>query len=66
MINLFFYLGVLQYFTIKLSWVINFLMGTSATESINAVANIFLGQVYIFDVYLDSYIFFPFILCFLF
>lgn len=45
MINLFYYLGILQYFILKLSWVINKLMGTSPTESINTVANIFIGQV---------------------
>ena len=35
MINLAYYLGALQYFILKLSWLINVMMGTSPTESIN-------------------------------
>ena len=44
-LNLFYYLGFIQYLILKLAWVVNKLMGTSPTESMNATANIFLGQV---------------------
>ena len=30
---------------LKLAWAVNFIMGTSPTESMNATANIFLGIV---------------------
>ncbi len=44
-VNLLFYLGAIQYLILKVSFVINFLLDTSPTESINSTANIFLGQV---------------------
>ncbi len=43
-VNMLYYLGVVQYFILKFAWVVNKLMDTSPTESINAVASIFLGQ----------------------
>ena len=44
-INLLYYFGVIQYFILKVAWVINMIMDTSPTESINATGNIFIGQV---------------------
>jgi pyrimidine nucleoside transport protein len=44
MVSLLFYLGLAQYVIIKLAWVVNKLMGTSMAESVNATANIFMGQ----------------------
>ena len=43
-INVLYYVGGIQYFLVKFGWFVNFLMGTSITESINATANIFIGQ----------------------
>lgn len=43
-VNVLYYLGVIQYVILKLSWIVNKLMSTSPTESMNATANIFLGQ----------------------
>lgn len=40
-----YYLGVLQYVILKVAWILNFVMGTSPTESMNATASIFLGLV---------------------
>jgi pyrimidine nucleoside transport protein len=44
MISLFYHVGLVQYVIFKLAWVVNKLVGTSPTESINSAANIFLGQ----------------------
>jgi nucleoside permease NupC len=46
-INLLYHNGIIQYVILKVSWVINSIMGTSPTESMNSTANIFLGQVII-------------------
>jgi pyrimidine nucleoside transport protein len=43
-INLLYFLGAIQYVILKVAWIVNFLMGTTPTESMNATANIFLGQ----------------------
>ena len=43
-VNILYYVGVIQYVILKLSFIINKLMHTSPTESVNATANIFLGQ----------------------
>jgi nucleoside permease NupC len=43
-INVLYYIGAVQYFIVKMGFLVNFLMGTSMTESINATANIFIGQ----------------------
>ncbi|CAF0726574.1 unnamed protein product [Brachionus calyciflorus] len=42
-INLLYYFGFVQYMILKLAWLVNLIMGTSPTESMNATANIFLG-----------------------
>lgn len=39
-----YYVGAIQYLILKFSWVVNKLMDKSPTESMNAVASIFLGQ----------------------
>ena len=44
-VNIFFYFGAIQYFLLKIGWVMNTLMGTAPTESVNSVANVFLGPV---------------------
>ncbi|RNA09234.1 solute carrier family 28 member 3 [Brachionus plicatilis] len=43
-VNFFYYIGFLQFVILKLSWIINKILGTSPTESVNATANIFVGQ----------------------
>ena len=43
-VSMLFYLGTLQWIVLKLGWLLSISMGTTATESLNAVANIFLGQ----------------------
>ncbi len=43
-VNLLYYVGAIQYVILKFSFAVNKLMNTSPTESINATANIFLGQ----------------------
>ena len=44
-VNLLYYLGFIQYLILKVALLVNFLMGTSPTESMNATASIFLGLV---------------------
>lgn len=44
-VNVLYHFGVVQYFLIKIAWSINKLMKTSPTESVNSVANIFVGFV---------------------
>ena len=44
-VNILYYFGAIQFFLLKIAWVMNKLMGTSPTESINSVANVFLGPV---------------------
>lgn len=44
-VNILYYFGAIQYVLLKIAWVMNTLMGTSPTESINSVANVFLGPV---------------------
>ncbi len=43
-VNVLYYIGAIQYFIVKLGYLINLLMGTSMTESINTITNIFIGQ----------------------
>lgn len=43
-INLLFYLGVMQWFILKIAWLMQACMGTTAGESVNAAGNIFIGQ----------------------
>lgn len=44
-IQILYYWGVMQWVVIKLGWVLQVTVGTTACESVNAAANIFLGQV---------------------
>jgi len=43
-VSMLYYLGVLQFVVIKLGWLLSSTVGTTAAESVNAAANIFLGQ----------------------
>ena len=44
-VSVLFYWGVMQYIIRKMAWVMQFTMATTAAESLNAAANIFLGMV---------------------
>ena len=44
-VNLLYYFGAIQYIILKVSFLINTIMGTSPTESMNSTANVFLGMV---------------------
>ena len=44
MVSMLFYLGALQWLVIKMGWLLSISVGTTAAESLNAAANIFLGQ----------------------
>ena len=44
-VNILYYFGAIQFVLLKIAWVMNKLLGTSPTESINSVANVFLGPV---------------------
>lgn len=44
-VSVLYYAGIIQYFLLKMAWIMNFLMGTSPTESVISVASIFLGTV---------------------
>ncbi|XP_023322440.1 solute carrier family 28 member 3 [Eurytemora carolleeae] len=39
-----FYVGAMQWIVVKLGWILQVTVGTTACESVNAAANIFLGQ----------------------
>merc|ERR1719495_2449642 len=43
-VNMLYYLGVLQFIVLKLGWLLSVTVGSTAAESMNAAANIFLGQ----------------------
>ncbi|XP_037776033.1 solute carrier family 28 member 3-like [Penaeus monodon] len=43
-IQILYYWGVMQWVVMKLGWVLQVTVGTTACESVNAAANIFLGQ----------------------
>ncbi|XP_064078029.1 sodium/nucleoside cotransporter 2-like [Macrobrachium nipponense] len=43
-IQILYYFGVMQWFVLKLGWCLQVTIGTTACESVNAAANIFLGQ----------------------
>merc|ERR1711971_174241 len=43
-VSMMFYLGALQWFVVKIGWLLQVTVGTTAAESMNASANIFLGQ----------------------
>lgn len=42
--NIFYYLGIMQWVVRKVSWLMQFTMGTTAIESLNAAMNIFIGM----------------------
>jgi pyrimidine nucleoside transport protein len=43
-VNVLYYFGIVQYLILKFSWLVNKLLSTSPSESMIAVASIFLGQ----------------------
>jgi len=43
-VSMLFYLGALQWVVMKLGWLLSVTVGTTAAESLNTAANIFLGQ----------------------
>jgi len=43
-VSMLFYLGTMQWIVVKLGWLLQVTVGTTACESLNASANIFLGQ----------------------
>ena len=43
MISMFYYLGAMQLLVTKMGWLLQVTVGTTACESMNAAANIFLG-----------------------
>ena len=44
-VSILYYYGAMQWVVVKLGWLLQVSVGTTAAESINAAANIFLGQV---------------------
>lgn len=44
-VNILYYYGIMQWVVQKLGWLLQVSVGTTAAESMNAAANIFLGQV---------------------
>eukprot|EP00095_Tigriopus_kingsejongensis_P008400 snap_masked-scaffold9_size846264-processed-gene-4.15 protein:Tk08400 transcript:snap_masked-scaffold9_size846264-processed-gene-4.15-mRNA-1 annotation:"hypothetical protein DAPPUDRAFT_312019" len=42
--NVLFYLGAIQWITLKIGWILRVSIGTTYCESLNAASNIFLGQ----------------------
>jgi len=44
-VSMLLYFGIMQHIVRKLAWVMQVTMATTAAESLNAAANIFLGQV---------------------
>ena len=44
-ISVLYYLGIMQIVILKLAWIMQRTMGTTAAESVNAAGNIFIGQV---------------------
>ena len=43
-VSMLFYWGALQWIVMKMGWLLSITVGTTAAESLNAAANIFLGQ----------------------
>ncbi|KAK6636068.1 hypothetical protein RUM43_009720 [Polyplax serrata] len=43
-VNILSYYGILQWFILKISWIVKLAMGTTVYESVNAAASIFLGM----------------------
>ena len=46
-ISLCYYVGIMQLIIKKIAWLMQITMKTSGVESLNAAANIFVGQVYV-------------------
>lgn len=46
-VNILYYYGAMQWVVKKIGWLLQISVGTTAAESMNAAANIFLGQVII-------------------
>ena len=44
MVSILFYLGAMRWVVVKMGWLLQISVGTTACESMNAAANIFLGQ----------------------
>ena len=44
-VSILYYYGIMQWVVVKLGWLLQVTVGTTAAESVNAAANIFLGQV---------------------
>ena len=44
-VSIFYYWGLMQFIVCKIAWVMQLTMGTTAIESLNAAANIFIGMV---------------------
>lgn len=44
LVSMLFYWGALQWLVIKIGWILQVTVGTTACESLNAASNIFLGQ----------------------
>ena len=45
-VSVLYYLGVMQVVIMKVAWVMQVTMKTTAGESLNSAGNIFIGQVY--------------------
>lgn len=43
-VNLLYYFGAIQFLILKISWFYTALLTTSPTESVSAIASVFLGQ----------------------
>lgn len=48
-VSILYYFGIMQFVLTRLATFVQFAMGTTATESFNAVACIFLGQVLLME-----------------
>ena len=44
-LQILYYLGAVQWAVLKLGWALQVTVGTTTCESVNAAANIFMGQV---------------------
>jgi len=42
-VSMLFYIGALQWIAMKMGWLLSVTVGTTAAESLNAAANVFLG-----------------------
>lgn len=44
MVSILYYLGAMQWFVLTIGWVLQIILGTTVCESVNAAADMFLGQ----------------------